>query len=126
MSLSLVLSGSLQYTGNNITLNVGTLSLTASVAGNGLNSENSVTVPTTAAAIPVSSLTGGAASGGWLYVKNLDPTNYMTLLTGTGGVAFATLLPGEFFLGRLAPGLTAPFWSAHTATVQATLAIFDI
>ena len=126
MANTLVLNCALQYTGNNVTVADQVNSLSVSVTGNGLISLSSVTVPTSAAAIPVGSLTGGVASGGWLFVKNLDATNYLTIETATSGTAFATLLPGEFCLLRLAPGLTAPFWSAHTATVQAELAWFDI
>jgi hypothetical protein len=126
MANGLVLNANLVYTGNNLTVTDTVPTLSVTVTGNGLVSLSSVTVPTTPAAIPTGSLTGGAGSGGWIFVKNLDATNYMTIETATSGTAFATLYPGEFCLLRLAPGLTAPFWSAHTATVQAELAWFDI
>lgn len=127
MANSLQLSASLSYTGNNVSISIQVSpAITASVAGAGLVSLATVTVPTTAAAIPVDALTGGAASGGWLFVRNLDPTNYMGIETATSGTYFAKLLPGEFCFLRLDPGLTAPFWKANTATVQAELAIFDL
>ena len=118
----LTLNASLAYSGNNATVNTSVVNLVALVSGNGLNSLASVTVPTSAGAIPLGSVT---AAGGWLYVRNNDPTNYMQVITATSGTPFAMLLPGEFCLLRLDSGLTAPFWKAHTATVQATLAIFD-
>ncbi len=118
----LTLNASLAYAGNNTTVQVSAVNLVALVTGNGLNSLNSVTVPTTAAAVPLGSVT---SPGGWLYVRNNDATNYMQVITATSGTPFALLLPGEFCLLRLDTGLTAPFWKAHTATVQATLAIFD-
>lgn len=123
MANSLTVGGSLKYAGNNINIAVAVQSLVVSVAGNGLESLASVTVPTTAGAIPLGTV---ASPGGWLFVLNKDVTNFMTILTGTGGIAFAKLLPGEFCLLRLAPGLTAPFWKADTATVQAELEIFDL
>lgn len=123
MANGITLSASLSYTGNNATVAPPPLVNQAiSVSGNGLNALNSVTVPTTAAAIPLGNVT---APGGIIWVKNNDPTNFIQLLTGTGGIAFARILPGEAYPLRLDAGLTAPFWKANTATVQATLAIFD-
>ena len=57
--------------------------------------------------------------------NNLDVTNYIDILTGAGGVAFARLLPGETALFRFNPAITAPFWQAHTATVRANIFIVD-
>lgn len=118
----LTLNASLAYSGNNATVNTNVVNLVALVSGNGLNSLSSVTVPTSAGAIPLGSVT---AAGGWLFVRNNDATNYMQVITATSGTPFARLLPGEFCLLRLDSGLTAPFWKANVATVQATLAIFD-
>ena len=114
---------SLTYAKNNITISVTIAPIPVTVSGNGLNSLASVTVPTTAAAIPLGTVT---SAGGWLFVKNLDATHFMQILTGTGGIAFTKILPGKFALLQLDPGLTAPFWKADTATVQAELEIFDL
>lgn len=118
----LTLNASLAYSGNNATVQTSVVNLVALVSGNGLNSLASVTVPTSAGAIPLGSVT---AAGGWLFVRNNDATNYMQVITATSGTPFARLLPGEFCLLRLDSGLTAPFWKANVATVQATLAVFD-
>lgn len=59
---------------------------------------------------------GGATAGGWIMMINRDPTNFINILTGTGGVIFAKLLPGEFCLFRMGSGVTAPFAQASTAT----------
>lgn len=73
-------------------------------------------VPTTSGgtALPISNLSGV----GWLFVKNLDATNYVELYTATSGTAFAKLLPGEIFMGRLAAAITAPAAKANTAAVK--------
>lgn len=126
MANQLSLSSTLNFQGNNLSVAANVPNIRPTVAGNGLVSLAAATVPTMAAAVPVGGLTGGAASGGWLFVQNNDATNYMQILTATSGTAFARLLPGEFCLLRLDAGLTAPFWQAHTAPVSATLAIFDL
>lgn len=123
MANAATVGGSLVYAGNNINLSVAVQALSVSVAGNGIESLAAATVPTTAAGIPLGTVT---SPGGWLFVKNSDVTNFMTILTGTGGIAFAKLLPGEFCLLRLAPGLTAPFWKADTAPVAAQFVILDL
>jgi len=51
--------------------------------------------------------------------------SHIDILTGTGGVAFARLLPGETALFRFNSAITAPFWQAHTATVRANIFIVD-
>lgn len=58
---------------------------------------------------------GEAVVGGWVMFVNRDPTNFINILTGTGGVIFAKLLPGEFCLLRLGSGATDPFAQADTA-----------
>lgn len=58
---------------------------------------------------------GAAGVGGWVMFVNLDPTNFINILTGTGGVIFAKLLPGEFCLFRMGSGVTAPFAQASVA-----------
>lgn len=58
---------------------------------------------------------GNVASLGWVMIKNLDPTNSVNILTGTGGIVFATLKPGEFCMFRFGSGVTAPFVQALVA-----------
>lgn len=122
MANLLTLTSNLAFAGNDIAIALNAAPAAITVNGNGLLSLSSVTVPTTAAAIPLGSIT---SPGGWIKVINTDSTNYMTLLTGTGGIAFARLYPSEFCELRLDAGLTAPFWKANVATVQAKIAFFD-
>ena len=122
MANGLILNGSLAYSGNNATVAEAVVNLAAVVTGNGFNPLASHSVPTASEAIPLGSV---SAAGGWLFVRNNDPTNYVQILTATSGTPFARLLPGEFCLLRLDAGLTAPFWQAHTGNCLCSLAIFD-
>ena len=76
--------------------------------------------------IPVS----GLANLGLCLIQNLDPTNYvdiLTAVTGSSGVAFARLLPGDPpFLFRFTPAVTAPALLAHTAGCLCQLLILEI
>ena len=123
MSNQLVLNASLAYYGNNVSISEAISNLTVSVTGNGLNSLTSFTATTSAIAIPLGSST---SPGGWLYIKNNDPTNYVQLLTGTAGIVFGRLLPGEFALLRLNSSVTAPAVQANTAGCLVTFCIFDL
>lgn len=62
---------------------------------------------------------GGLSAIGWAFFKNLDTINYLDLLTGTGGVVFAHLLPGKtagpFQLGS---GAQLPFALANVAACK--------
>lgn len=58
---------------------------------------------------------GGITPGGWVMLVNLDTTNFINVLTGSAGVIFAKLLPGEFCLFRMGSGVTAPYAQANTA-----------
>jgi len=62
----------------------------------------------------------GELSGalGYVMFKNLDATNYVEILTGTGGVKFCKLLAGETAGPfRLGSQVTAPYAQANTAAV---------
>ena len=124
--------------------NILTTSVTANYVGQGLNASSGAqgvqstiaanSAPegilveavsnSAAAAIPL----GGIAAPRYLYVQNLDPTNYVTILTGTAGTAFARLLPGasggDQMLVPLDPGVTAPAWQAHTAPCNVAYRVF--
>lgn len=54
----------------------------------------------------------------FLAMKNLDPTNFVTVLTGTGGVVFAKLLPGVPLAVPLGSGAQAPYVQADTAACK--------
>lgn len=63
--------------------------------------------------------TTGITTLGYLYVKNLDTTNYITYGPKSAGVmvAFGRLKAGEAAWLRLEPGITLR-WAANTATVK--------
>ena len=74
------------------------------------------TVPTTAGGTAIG--LAGLGSVGWVFIKNMDATNYVDIMTAVSGTAFARLLPGEICLLRLTPAITAPAALAHTAAVD--------
>lgn len=61
-----------------------------------------------------------APANGYLYIRNLDTTNYVTVKPASGGSA--TINPivkaGHVALITFGPGVTAPFVQANTATVR--------
>lgn len=70
---------------------------------------------------------GDLASIGQLFVKNLDPTNYVELATDeamSAGKIFETLQPGEFYLGhpKFVTGATSVYARAHTAACLCVVA----
>jgi len=62
---------------------------------------------------------------GWLYLKNLDPTNFVKWGPKSGGVmvAMGRLKAGESVLLRLEPGITLR-WIADTASVKVQTKIY--
>lgn len=123
MSNSLTINASLTYLGNSISLSETVNNLSVLVTGNGLNSLSQFTATTSAVAIPLGSST---SAGGWIFIQNLDPTNYVTVLTGTAGTTFARLLPGEFCILRLDSSVTAPAVKANTVSCIVKLCLFDL
>lgn len=115
MANEILASGSLSYT--NVAKGISNLSLTEQPSYftiTGYEAQSStMNVPTTAGgtAIPL----GSVGTIGWCFFKNLDPTNYLDILTAASGTAFLRLLPGEFAICRLTPAITAPAALAHTA-----------
>lgn len=53
-----------------------------------------------------------------LAVKNLDTTNYVTVLTGVAGVVFAKLTAGAAMVVPLGAGAQAPYVQANTAACK--------
>lgn len=67
---------------------------------------------------------GGISSIGWLMFKNLDPTNYIEIKTGTGGTIIGKMLAGESYGPvRCGSGITAPFAIANTASCEMEILI---
>jgi hypothetical protein len=121
MANTLTISISANYTGNGLTtantVNGQAVSISTNAAPEGVNSYS---VPTTAAAIPL----GGISTPRYLFIQNLDASNYMEVYTGSGGTLFAELLPGDAMLIPLDPSITAPYWKAHTSAVNVNYRVF--
>ena len=59
---------------------------------------------------------GECTSPGWAIFRNIDPTNYIEIKTGTSGTIFAKMLHGEGCGPiRLGSGAQAPYAIANTA-----------
>ena len=79
----------------------------------------SASAPTTAGGTAID-VAGLATPLGWIAIKNNDSTNYMQLMTavtGSGGVVFGKLYPGEMAVFRFDDSITAPAVIGHTAAV---------
>lgn len=116
MANEIQVTAQLSYT--NVAKNISVKSLQVQALGVNITGSNyhagTSTVGTSAAAIPL----GGLANVGWCIFKNNDATNYVQLMTGTAGVVFAQLMPGEIAEFRFDPTITAPAWKAHTASCE--------
>ena len=66
------------------------------------------------------------AAGGYVYVQNMDPTNFVSIRQASAGTNFIKLLAGEFCLFRLSPDSTAPFIIADTAACNVRTVRFDL
>ncbi len=75
-------------------------------------SEGTISVPTSATAIPLA----GVTAPHWAWFKNLDPTNYVQLMNGASGAVFGRLYPGEACPFPLDNGST-PYAIANTGAV---------
>jgi len=58
---------------------------------------------------------GGVGTLGWAVIRNLDPTNYVQVLTAVSGTVFLRINAGEAALFRFDQGVTAPAILANTA-----------
>lgn len=77
-------------------------------------------VATTAAiALPI----GDIATPGWFLIINTDPTNYVEVMSATGGAVLLRIKPGEFAMGRF--GVAAPALKANTANVTVDYLLLD-
>ena len=69
-------------------------------------------IPTTAGGTAID--VAGLATLGWIMVKNLDATNYVTLLAAVSGATICRIPPSASILLYLDPAVTAPAAIAHT------------
>ena len=71
-------------------------------------------------------LLGDVAPGGYVFIQNLDPTNFVSLRQATGAANFIKLLAGEWAIFRMSVDTTAPFAIADTAAVNVRFLRFDL
>lgn len=69
---------------------------------------------------------GDVATGGYWFVQNMDPTNFVTLRSATGVTGLIKLLPGEWAIFRTNAGAAAPYAIADTATCNVRFLRFDL
>ena len=71
-------------------------------------------------------VTSNITTLGWLYMKNLDPANYVQWGPKSSGamVPVGKLEAGESAMLRLAPGITFR-WAANTAAVKVLVKLYD-
>lgn len=123
MASELVLSGpSIVFTKANVpsvSLNPGSLSIT--VSGTQIM-DNVQAVTTSEVAITL----GDVATGGYWFVQNMDPTNFVTIRSATGVTGLIKLLAGEWAIFRTNAGAAAPYAIADTATCNVRFLRFDL
>jgi hypothetical protein len=110
--------------GAGINVTLPQISAPVSTTITGVNfTENTMTVPTTSTgtAIPL----GGLGNLGLAMFINLDPTNYVEIMTAVSGTKIIKMLPGDYALFRFDPSITAPAAIAHTAAVQLQYLILE-
>lgn len=131
MANELTLSGVLAYLKNDTAVNQSVVNLIASAAGPGLVSRVNYSAPTADTPLPLGSVT---IAGGWLFIVNNDPTNFVTLKAAVGGQKIAKLKPstgspagqGYFALIPLDPSITAPSTQADTSACNISYCLFDL
>lgn len=123
MANGLTLNATLAYAGNNVTIAESIVNLAVVVTGNGQNARKGYNAPVADTALPLGSV---AVAGGYLFVKNNDPTNFVTIRTGVAGTKITKLLAGDFCLFRMDPTITAPSTSSDTAICSIDYAVFDL
>lgn len=68
---------------------------------------------------------GNLTTLGFLFFKNLDPTNFVTVKVATSGAIFAKLFPGQFLWVPCGSGMTAPYAQADTAACDCLVMVFN-
>ena len=71
-------------------------------------------------------LQGDVAAGGYMFVQNMDPTNFVSLRQATGGGNFIKLLAGEWAIFRLSADASTPYAIADTAACNVRFLRFDL
>lgn len=85
-----------------------------------------VEIPQTVGITEEAIVKGDVTSGGYIYLENLDPTNFITIRQGTGTTGFIQLLPGDIALFRVSPLTSAPYAIADTAPCDLLVVWIDL
>lgn len=67
---------------------------------------------------------GLAGAGGWMYLQNLDETNFIEVAQANTDDPFSKLLPGEFAMFPLHSG-AVPVAKANTAACEMRVVVFE-
>jgi hypothetical protein len=67
---------------------------------------------------------GFAGAGGWMYLQNLDDTNYIEIRANTGVADLIKLLPGQFAVFPTAAD-AVPYAIANTAACDMRVVVFE-
>ena len=67
-----------------------------------------------------------AATGGYVYLENLDATNFIGVRQGTGATDLIKLLAGDWCVFRIHGSSTAPFAIADTAACNLRIVLLPL
>ena len=102
-------------------VNVTVSTITPTVAGTQIM-DNVQNVGITEEAI----LLGDVAPGGYVFIQNMDATNFVSIRQATGAANFMKLLAGEWAIFRMSVDTTAPFAIADTGACNVRFLRFDL
>ena len=119
MANEITLSCLLSYIKGGVSLNLGKSGLRRDVAGED-SIHNTQTIGTSEEALQMGDI---AAAGGYMYIRNTDSTNFVTLRAGTGEADLVRLNAGDIAIFRLASA--GPYAIADTAAVLVEYAVIE-
>jgi hypothetical protein len=119
MASEITASASISVRNGNMNENIASGAKMIDQAAVGGPSPGYVTIGTSEESVSLSEI----STLGWVYIQNLDPTNYVRFGFSTG-VYGARLLPGEFAMFRFNPGASL-FMIANTAACKCQVKAFE-
>lgn len=121
MANELTLKSYLKFTKNGATVTKALATLQRDVTGDNCL-QHIQTIGTSEEAITLGDIT----VGGYVYLENLDSTNYIEIRQGTGASDLIRLLAGDFAVFRISPDATAPYAIADTASCDMLVIMIDL
>jgi len=121
MADELTVSVSLRFVKSNVTKSHSTGRVKVDVAGTKIT-DHIQEIGTSEEAIVLNE----AAAGGYVFLENLNATNFIEIRPGTGAADLIKLLPGDVALFRLTGDATAPFAIANTAACNMRIIIIPL